>query len=121
TLQQDRSPDVINIHSLDEYHNIVSENILTVLWFWASDCGPCKEIEEPLKKMAEDFPNVVFAKVNAEENQKIVEKLNVKSLPTAIIAKGGKYLGHVVGADPDRLREKVQNIIANLEHHHHHH
>nr|7VQL_A Chain A, de novo designed protein [synthetic construct] len=114
-LEEDREPDVIEVNSLEEFDEIMSMDILTVALFWADDCGPCKLIEEPLRKMAEEFPNVVFALVDADKNPEIVKKLNIKSLPTAVIARSGEYLGDVVGARPDLLREKVENILKNLE------
>nr|7VQW_A Chain A, de novo designed protein [synthetic construct]7VQW_B Chain B, de novo designed protein [synthetic construct] len=115
-LEEDREPDFIEVTSLQEFKDIMSMDILTVACFWADDCGPCKLIEEPLKKIAEDFPDVVFALVDADKNPEIIKELNVKSLPTWIIARSGEYLGDVVGAKPDLLIEKIKNIKKNLEH-----
>lgn len=45
---------------------------LIVLDFFATWCGPCKEIAPKLDQMAEEFANVVFLKIDAADNEECV-------------------------------------------------
>ncbi|CBH14094.1 thioredoxin [Trypanosoma equiperdum] len=104
---------VVDVYSVEQFRNIMSEDILTVAWFTAVWCGPCKTIERPMEKIAYEFPTVKFAKVDADNNSEIVSKCRVLQLPTFIIARSGKMLGHVIGANPGMLRQKLRDIIKD--------
>jgi thioredoxin 1 len=73
-------------------HDVLEEANLPVLVdFWATWCGPCKVqgpiIEEVAKEMA---GKAIVGSVDVDENPEISQSLNIMSIPTLIIFKGGK-------------------------------
>lgn len=70
-----------------------------VVDFWAPWCGPCKAVEPILADLAEaSGGQVVFAKMNIDENVQTAARYGVLSIPTAILFEGGEARESVVGA-----------------------
>ncbi|NSL17189.1 thioredoxin [Tatlockia micdadei] len=59
--------------------------------FWAEWCGPCRALTPILEEVAANHSeNVVFAKINIDENPQIPSKYGVMSIPTLILFKNGQ-------------------------------
>jgi thioredoxin 1 len=66
--------------------------------FWAEWCPPCKMIAPILEEIAtEKEGQVKIAKLDADHNPMVVQKLGVQSLPTLIMFKDGAEVSRVVG------------------------
>lgn len=66
--------------------------------FWADWCGPCKMLSPILTDLAEEYVGVVrVAKVNADENQEVAERLTVRGLPTLVLFVDGVEKGRITG------------------------
>ena len=67
--------------------------------FWAEWCGPCKAIAPMLGEIAAEYRDrVTIVKLNVDENPKISQRFNVRSIPTLILFKNGQVEGQKVGA-----------------------
>ena len=67
--------------------------------FWAEWCGPCKAIAPMLGELAAEYRDkVTIVKLNVDENPKISQRFNVRSIPTLILFKNGQVEGQKVGA-----------------------
>ncbi|RNF10410.1 thioredoxin [Trypanosoma rangeli] len=104
---------VVEVYSVEQFRDLVNEDLLTVAWFTALWCGPCKTIERSMEKMTFEFPTVRFAKVDADNNSEIVSKCKVLQLPTFMLVRQGKLLGHVIGANLDMLKRKIRESMGN--------
>ena len=78
-----------------------------VVDFHATWCGPCKQIAPVYERMASEFTQAKFLKVDVDECKDISQAYGVKSMPTFKLIKGGKEVGTMAGADEGQLREKV--------------
>ena len=67
--------------------------------FWAPWCGPCKMMGPQFEQAASQLePQIRLAKVNTEAEQQLGGQLNIRSIPTLIIFKGGKEIARHSGA-----------------------
>jgi thioredoxin 1 len=72
---------IVNL-TKDTFRDIVSENETVLIDFWAPWCGPCRQFAPVFDSMSEQHPDIVFAKVNTEEEQELAGHFNIRSIPT---------------------------------------
>jgi thioredoxin 1 len=84
-----------------------------VVDLWASWCMPCKMIAPSVEALAEKMAGeVVFAKLNVDENPRTASKYQVMSIPTLLVFKKGAPVKRIVGAQPQQQIE--QQIVEVL-------
>lgn len=103
------SENVINI-SDNDFNDIIANNKLVVVDFFATWCGPCRALSPYIDELATNHHHILFAKANIEETPVIANELDVKSLPCVVIFENGKEINRVVGFN----KQKLQAIIENL-------
>ncbi len=74
--------------------------------FWASWCGPCKMMAPVFEKMAQKYPDKKFVKVNTENNIQKATELGVTGIPCIIVFKDGKEIDRLVGFMPEPAFEE---------------
>ena len=77
------------------YRAIVLESEKPVLVeFSASWCGPCKAMEPILEELEQVyFDRVKFCKIDAEQNPKLAQALEIHGLPALVLVKQGNVWG----------------------------
>jgi|TARA_B100000003_G_scaffold104794_1_gene93845 thioredoxin 1 len=99
------------------FSDIVEGNNLVIIDFWAEWCGPCRAYAPVFERVSEEFPDVVFAKVDTEVEQALAGSFGIRSIPTTIAFKEGIGVFMQPGALPeDALRdliEKLQGLDMN--------
>jgi thioredoxin 1 len=81
---------------------------------WAPWCGPCIAMEPALKELSTQFEGKVdIAKLNVDDNPAIAQSLDVMSIPTLMIFKGGKPVQRIVGLTAkDKLAGLMTAAVA---------
>jgi thioredoxin len=63
----------------------VTGNSMVIIDFWAPWCGPCKSFAPVFEAAAEKYPDVVFAKVNSDDEQALSGHFGIRSIPTIML------------------------------------
>ena len=94
-----------------EFADTIENNEIVMLDFWAEWCGPCKAYGPVYERVSEDFPDVVFAKIDTEAEPQLAQAFNIRSIPTTIAFKEGIGVFMQPGALPeDALRDLVTKL-----------
>lgn len=80
---------------------VLNSEKYVLLDFWAEWCAPCKQFAPIFEKVAENNPDIVFAKVNTEEQQALAQQYNVHSIPTLMVVREGIILLNQGGSLPE--------------------
>ena len=95
------------------FTDIVEGNNLVIIDFWAEWCGPCRAYAPVFERVSEEFPDVVFAKVDTEVEQALAGSFGIRSIPTTIAFKEGIGVFMQPGALPeDALRDLIGNLLV---------
>ena len=84
----------------ENFEDIVTKNSMVILDFWASWCGPCKAFGPTFEAVSEKYPDVVFGKINTEEQQEIAGHFQVRSIPNVMLFRDQVVLFSQPGAMP---------------------
>ena len=91
-----------------EFAEVIENNEIVILDFWAEWCGPCKAYGPVYERVSNDFEDVIFAKINTEEEPQLGRMFNIRSIPTTIAFKEQIGVFMQPGALPeDALRDLV--------------
>jgi thioredoxin 1 len=121
----------------DTFENTILNNDVVLVDFWADWCGPCKMFAPTYETVSEQYPNVVFAKVDTEAEQELAGYFQIRSIPTlmAFKEKIGVFsqpgalpedvlvdlIGQIEELDMDAVREEIENSGDDHEGHDHDH
>lgn len=96
----------------ENFTETIETNEIVVLDFWAEWCGPCQQFAPIFEKVAENNPDIKFAKVNTEEQQELSAQFGIRSIPTLIIIKEGVLVLNKAGALPE---ESFNDVIKQAK------
>jgi thioredoxin 1 len=96
----------------DNFEDVVTKNDLVIVDFWAPWCGPCRGFAPVYEAVSEKHPEVVFAKVNTEEEQELAGHFAIRSIPTLMVFREKVVLFSQAGALPG---EGLESIITQAQ------
>ncbi len=78
--------------------------------FWAPWCGPCRQVAPVIEALASEYDGKAkIAKLNVDDNPRISQQFNIRSIPTLMVFKGGEPVETVVGVRPKIQVEELLN------------
>ncbi|MBI4292443.1 MAG: thioredoxin [Betaproteobacteria bacterium] len=91
----------------DNFEQVVTGDRMVIIDFWASWCAPCNVFAPIFEEASERHADVVFAKVNTEEEQELAAIFNIRSIPTLMVFRGKEILFAEAGALPPAALEEL--------------
>lgn len=93
--------------------DILKDNKVVIIDFWAQWCGPCKAFGPIFEEVAKEKDGLVkFVKVDVDKNSKVAALYNIRSIPTILFIKDGQVVKTRIGAMPKyELTETVDVLL----------
>ena len=99
----------------DNFNDVVGSGKTVLIDFWASWCGPCRTFAPVFESAAADHPDVVFAKVNTEEERELAGYFQIRSIPTIIAIRDQVGVFQQAGALPRAALDEVIGKVQELD------
>ena len=99
----------------DTFEQTVTGNDIVLIDWWAEWCGPCKMFGPVYDKASEQHPDVVFGKVDTEDQQALAAGAGISSIPTLMAFRDGMLVFRQPGALPARDLESVIDQVKKLD------
>lgn len=107
----------LNQNNFDE---TIQKNNIVMLDFWAPWCGPCKQFAPTYDEISNKFQDVVFTKINTEDEQELAAHFQIRSIPTLMIFREQISIfsqpGALSGADLEAVIKKAQALDMEKVH-----
>ena len=99
----------------DNFEQVVTGNDMVIVDFWAPWCAPCRAFAPTFEQASEQHTDVVFAKVNTEEEQEVAGAFNIRSIPTLMVFREKVILYAEAGSLPAQALEQVITQVKGVD------
>ena len=97
----------------ETFEETILNNDTVIVDFWAEWCGPCKMFAPTFEKVSADHPDIVFAKVDTEDQQELAGYFNIRSIPTLMVFRDQVGIYSQPGALPEpAFRDLIDQAMA---------
>jgi thioredoxin 1 len=101
---------VLTITKSNFNETVLKSDKPVLLDFWASWCGPCRMQAPIIDQLAAEHSNIVFGKVNVDEESDLASEYGITSIPTLIIFNNGQLINQVTGVTSKASLERMLGL-----------
>src|SRR5208282_3328760 len=89
---------------------VLESPIPVVVDFWAPWCGPCRQLQPTIEKLADLYVGKVkVGKMNTDENQETPGSLRISAIPTVLFFQNGMVVDKLVGVNSEtKFKESLE-------------
>ncbi|MGX5356839.1 thioredoxin family protein [Kocuria sp. KH4] len=99
----------------DTLGQTIAENDIVLLDWWAEWCGPCKQFAPTYEAASEKHEDIVFGKVDTEDQQMLAASAQISSIPTLMAFREGILVFSQPGALPSSALDQVIDAVKGLD------
>jgi thioredoxin 1 len=99
----------------DNFEQLIDSNDTVLVDFWAAWCGPCRMFAPVFEQASEAHPDLVFAKVDTEEQTQLAAAFGIMSIPTLVVIRGKVVVYAQPGALPAQALEQLIAQVRALD------
>lgn len=97
---------------MEKFNDIINSGQLTLVDFFATWCGPCKQMHPVLEQLKQELGNSIrIVKLDVDKNEALASAYRIQSVPTLMLFRSGQVVWRQSGAL--RLNDLISVINQN--------
>jgi thioredoxin 1 len=99
----------------DTFDETINDNETVIVDFWAEWCGPCRTFAPTFEAASKQHQDIVFGKVDTEDQQELAQAFGIRSIPTLMVFKDQVILYAQPGALPGNMLEDLIGKVKQVD------